>query len=261
MGCATSSTKDNINIKPVAQIPIQTEAVHFVQEEEKKENPHRLSQPIHLPPILPRNITIDVNKDECNGHKRTISSQNVTNPQTDRSSHRRSTSNKKTDMRKSQCNGVVIVENLKEYLPSDITKENILQMVENALEGSIVEDESQVVRGKTVSRKQVNAIADIVYLRLQDGDDEPEKEQTKPVTSTPEKEEEQKKQNVKRKTKVRYSCINQLFVTVGMRELTPELLRETCFKNKQVTQLQIDNAMKNLSQGMKDVKVLTIELR
>ena len=260
MGCSTSSTKDNINIKPVAQIPIQTEAVHLVAEEEKKINSRRLSQPIKLPPIVPRNITIDANKDEYNGHKRTISSQSVTNPQTDRS-HRRSMSHRKSDIRRSQCNGVVIVENLKEYLPSDITKENILQMVENALEGSIVEDESQVVRGKTVSRKQVEAIADIVYLRLQDGDDEPEKEQTTPVSSTPVKEEEQKRQNVNRKTKVRYSCINQLFVTVGMRELTPELLRETCFKNKQVTQIQIDNAMKNLSQGMKDVKVLTIELR
>ena len=36
MGCATSSTKDNIKIKPVAQIPIQTEAVHLVAEAEKK---------------------------------------------------------------------------------------------------------------------------------------------------------------------------------------------------------------------------------
>ena len=180
MGCATSSTKDNINIKPVAQIPIQTEAVHLVEEEEKKINSRRLSQPIKLPPIVPRNIPIDANKDEYNGHKRTISSQSVTNPQTDRS-HRRSMPHRKSDIRRSQCNGVVIVENLKEYLPSDITKENILQMVENALEGSIVEDESQVVRGKTVSRKQVEAIADIVYLRLQDGDDEPEKEKTKPV--------------------------------------------------------------------------------
>ena len=30
------TTKDNINIKPVAQIPIQTEAVHLVAEEEKQ---------------------------------------------------------------------------------------------------------------------------------------------------------------------------------------------------------------------------------
>ena len=81
-----------------------------------------------------------------------------------------------------------------------------------------------------------------------------------PITSTPSNGNEVRS-NIKSKTKVRYSCINQLFVTVGMRDLTPELLKETCFKNKEVTQIQIDNAMKNLSQGMKDVKVLTIELR
>lgn len=144
----------------------------------------------------------------------------------------------------------MIVENLKDYLPENITKEDILQMVENALANQIEEDESKVVRGKTVSRRQLEAIADIVYLRLKDDEDKPvmiNSNDTKPIE--------------KRRTRVRHSCINELFVTVGMRDLSPELLKETCFKGKEVTEIQIENAMKNISQGMKDVKVLTIDLR
>ena len=46
-----------------------------------------------------------------------------------------------------------------------------------------------------------------------------------------------------------------------MTDLTPEFLRNTVFKNKNPTPQQIENAMKNLSQGNENVKVLTIELR
>ena len=207
---------------------------------------------------------------------------------------------RKSTIRKSQCNGVVIVEDIKEYLPTNMTKDTIYQMVENALEGCIVDDESKAVQGKTVTRKQVNTISEIVYLKLKD--EEEEEHQEKEDNEKKEKEEKESKdlsfnnpgtsnpenpvskssvvlpslvprmtrstkslldstgKEVQRKNKVRYSCINNLRVKVGMRDLTPELLKETCFKNKQVSEVQIDNAMRNLSQGVENVKVLTIEL-
>ena len=246
MGCSTASTKDNSNIKStLVALDPQTEPNNI------NLNPNHQSRNIKETSSF-KSIDPEPNKafPEDNEIKATTSSP----PSTARSCHRMSMIKKKSsDLRKSECNGVVIVENLKDYLPENITKEDILQMVENALANQIEEDESKVVRGKTVSRRQVEAIADIVYLRLKDEDNE-----DKPaiINST-----DIKKPIEKRRTRVRHSCINQLFVTVGMRDLSPELLKETCFKGKEVTELQIENAMKNISQGMKDVKVLTIDIR
>ena len=46
-----------------------------------------------------------------------------------------------------------------------------------------------------------------------------------------------------------------------MTDLTTDFLKKTVFKNKNPSEQQIENAMKNLSQGNCNVKVLTIELR
>lgn len=280
MGCASSNTKDNYQGKQSFDI--------FQNQEEAIKTPRSIkAETINTKKEPPKNNIVKENKESQQSflnnqeenkvpyHQKRLSeyeqlrATNSMTTTTDRTYKRSLSKRSRSDIRKSQCNGVVIVENLKDYLPENITKENIRQMVENALEGCIVEDESKVVRGKTVSMKQVDAIADVVYLRLQDGDDENEEKKKKKEEEKKDAQENNKQIDtaescdrplIKRKTKVRHSCINQLFVTVGLRDLTPELLKETCFKNKEVTQMQIDNAMKNLSQGIDNVKVLTIDL-
>ena len=279
MGCASSNTKDNYQGKQSFEV--------LQNQEEAIKNPRSANgEIINTKKELPKNNTINENKEsqqpllnnqQQNHYQKRLSeydqlrATNSMTSTTERTYKRSLSKRSPSDIRRSQCNGVVIVENLKDYLPENITKENIHQMVENALEGCIVEDESKVVRGKTVTMKQVDAIADIVYLRLQDEDDENESEEKKKKQEEEKKDDQQNNKQIdttetdarpliKRKTRVRHSCIDQLFVTVGLRDLTPELLKETCFKNKQVTQMQIDNAMKNLSQGIDNVKVLTIEL-
>ena len=156
---------------------------------------------------------------------------------------------RRSTIRKSQCNGVVIVDNIKNYLPENITKEEINEMVYNALEGCIVDDISKVIRGKTITKEQADAIANIVFDKV------------KCDKNDSDNEEEVKKDKFQRRKSRRYSVLNQVFVNVGMTDLTPEFLRNTVFKNKNPTPQQIENAMKNLSQGNENVKVLTIELR
>ena len=173
---------------------------------------------------------------------------NEINPENKKEINRNSI-RRRSSIRKSQCNGIVIVDNIKNYLPENITKEEINEMVYNALEGCIVDDISKVIRGKTITKEQADAIANIVFDKVK-GD-----------KNDSDNEDENKKDKFQRRKSRRYSVLNQVFVNVGMTDLTPEFLRNTVFKNKNPTQQQIDNAMKNLSQGNCNVKVLTIELR
>ncbi len=173
---------------------------------------------------------------------------NEINPENKKEINRNSI-RRRSSIRKSQCNGIVIVDNIKNYLPENITKEEINEMVYNALEGCIVDDISKVIRGKTITKEQADAIANIVFDKVK-GD-----------KNDSDNEDENKKDKFQRRKSRRYSVLNQVFVNVGMTDLTPEFLRNTVFKNKNPNQQQIDNAMKNLSQGNCNVKVLTIELR
>ena len=173
---------------------------------------------------------------------------NEINPENKKEINRNSI-RRRSSIRKSQCNGIVIVDNIKNYLPENITKEEINEMVYNALEGCIVDDISKVIRGKTITKEQADAIANIVFDKVK-GD-----------KNDSDNEDENKKDKFQRRKSRRYSVLNQVFVNVGMTDLTPEFLKNTVFKNKNPSQQQIDNAMKNLSQGNCNVKVLTIELR
>ena len=147
-----------------------------------------------------------------------------------------------SDIRRSECNGVVIVENIRKHLPKEINEQMIYELVANSLEGCVIEESNDnnteqcvdKMGNKMVTQEQVKAIAEVVYDKLVDGD------------------------NVKRKKKS--SIINGLNVRVGIRKLTPSLLKKTCFKGQNVTKMQIDNALKNISQGEENVRILTVEI-
>ena len=161
------------------------------------------------------------------------------------SSHTQSFSKRlsQSDIRRSECNGVVIVENVRKRLPKDINKDMIYELVANSLEGSIVDEKGNTTDkqgNKMVTQEQVKAIAEVVYDKLVDGDNN--------------------NNNNARKRKKRSSIINGLNVRVGLRKLTPSLLKKTCFKGQNVTKMQIDNALKNISQGEDNVRILTVEI-
>ena len=226
-----------------------------------------------------------------------------------RSDKKSFTTRKQESLRKTERNGFIMVENIKEYLPQDVTEEMVYEMVEQALGGSVVDDESKVEKGKTITRKQLKAIAEVVYQHLKQENntiiEEVENENKKQENNTNNNNEannnnegsnnnnevnnnnegsnnnkegsnnnneannnnnveEEKKQNehkFKRSHKVRHSCINDLYIRVGMRNLTPSLLKKTYFRNQHVSQIQLDNAMKNFTQGADNVKVLIIDIQ
>lgn len=213
-----------------------------------------------------------------------------------RSDKKSFTTRKQESLRKTERNGFIMVENIKEYLPQDITEEMVYEMVEQALGGSVVDDESKVEKGKTITRKQLNAIAEVVFQHLKQENntiiEEVENENKKQEDNTNnnnneannnnevnnnnegsnnnnevnnnnnvEEEKKQSEHKFQRSHKVRHSCINDLYIRVGMRNLTPSLLKKTYFRNQHVSQTQLDNAMKNFTQGADNVKVLIIDIQ
>ena len=151
---------------------------------------------------------------------------------------------RKSTIRTSNFNGVTMVQNLEEYLPENLNREELKQMVFNALGNSIVEDMDQVVKGKTISINQAEALVDLVYDKVKkDKTDEKDAEGQVPIK------------------KRRYSILNQVDVNIGFSDLTPDLLKKSLFQGKEYNEIQVQNIMKNLSQGSENVKVLTIELK
>ena len=176
----------------------------------------------------------------------------------------RNNTRRRSTLTKSQFNGVTIVNNIKDYLPQNITKEEIREMVYNVLEDKIVDDISKVIRGKTITKEQVDAIVNIVYDKVKgdknDSDDENNKKNiNNNINNNSNGNNNIVRRNERRKSR-RYSILNQVFVNIGLTDLTPEFVKNTVFRKKNPTQQQIDNAIKNISQGNPNVKVLTIEL-
>ena len=188
-----------------------------------------------------------------------------------RSDKKSFTTRKQESSRKIERNGVIMVENIKEYLPKDLTQEMVYGMVEQALGGNVVEDESQVEKGKTITKKQLKAIAGVVFQHLKEENntimEEAENETNKQENNNNNngsnigEDNKQNKAKHQRPKKVRHSCINDLHIRVGMRDLTPSLLKKTYFRNQNVSQIQLDNAMKNFTQGTDSVKVLIIDIQ
>ena len=79
-------------------------------------------------------------------------------------SQKKEIDNYKKDKVKSFKN-IQILDNVKEYLPDDVSREEIEEMVLNAI-GSNGIDSSRYVKGKNLTKEHVEAIIDILYMTL-----------------------------------------------------------------------------------------------
>ena len=138
-------------------------------------------------------------------------------------------------------NGIVLAENIKQVFQPNLSKDSIISMIKAAL------NQSQSGKDRTQQRlspKQISTIGAIIHSTLSG-------------TSLTEEERE------KRFTQpIKHPCLKNVLVKVGLRELSPELLKETCYKDKDVTNEEIKRALEGMAQGNKasDIKVLTIEI-
>ena len=142
---------------------------------------------------------------------------------------------KDLDYRKFKFNGITVVQNLKDYIPANITKEEIKDMIYNAFGEGLVDEFKNYIPGKTVTRQQANAIIDLVegYIKNDSNIENLEKN----------------------------DILNDVNLIIDLVDLNREIIKEKMFKGKNPSDIQIENLLKNLSQGQENVKILSIEFQ
>ena len=142
---------------------------------------------------------------------------------------------KDIDYRKFKFNGITVIQNLKDYIPSDITKEEIKDMVYNAFGDGLVDDNKYYIPGKTVTRQQANEIVNLIESYIKDD----------AIVTNLEND----------------SILNGVNLIIDLVDLNKDIIKEKMFKGKNPSDLQLENTLKNLSGGLSTIKVLSIEFQ
>ena len=211
-------------------------------EKENKENNNNLNNVIipnssinynRLNKNMPEYNTFEINEKELknsqnslNSRNKIIKEKNVLNTSLNKK--------EKKEFKKLEFNNITIIDNLSNYFPKNISKEEIKELVDQVLYGRIVEEQYEVIQGQNIAREQADALAQIIYEKIT-------------------KEEEKISNN-------NYSVLDNINVKIGMTELNKESIEKIFFQGYKITEIQNEIIMKNLAKGKKNVKVLYIEL-
>ena len=128
-------------------------------------------------------------------------------------------------------NGVIIVEDLKDYFPKDISRDEIQELIFEAFGDNIVEDDDLIIPGQTASYDQVLELSDYVFNFIKGN-------------------EKKMKEN---------RALKKLKVKVDLVPLDKKLINDKLFQGKDPSEKQLENTKKYISGNSKDVKVLAIE--
>jgi len=138
---------------------------------------------------------------------------------------------KNKDLKKSKINGITIVQNLKDYFPQDITKEEIKNLVFEAFGNSIVDDMSLYIPGQTVTFEQAIELSNYIY------------------------------NIIKNKKNNNEQCLEDLNVKIDLVPLNKKLIKEKMFKGQDPSEKQIENVFQSYGGESNNIKVLTIEFQ
>ena len=140
--------------------------------------------------------------------------------------------------------GLTILENVKEILPKDISKESIKDMVYNALGNTIVEDKSKFIKGVNITKEHAQTIIDVLYNIVHKKENEDENEN------------EKKPEDI-----VDNTSLKDVNVIIGFYDATEENVRKFMFKKKNPTDEEVKKALNQLTAGDVDAKILAIEIK
>ena len=74
--------------------------------------------------------------------------------------------NEEENNKNKNINGINIVHNLENYLANNITEEKIKEMVLNVMNKVIVDNKSEFIPGKNITKKQAEKIAKVLYKKI-----------------------------------------------------------------------------------------------
>ena len=134
-------------------------------------------------------------------------------------------------IKKSKLNGIIIVENLKDYFPKDISRDEIQELIFEAFGDNIVEDDDLIIQGQTASYDQVLQLCDYVFNYIKGN-------------------EKKMKEN---------NALQNLNIKIDLVPLDKKLIKDKVYKGKDLNDRQLNGVMDKYNRNKKDVKVLTIE--
>ena len=131
--------------------------------------------------------------------------------------------------------GLTILENVKQYFPENIERDYIKDMVINALGGNIVNDKSEYVRGKNLTKDQVEGIIDVLFKIVSENE------------------------NVE-KNEIEDQRLNDIKVNIGFYDANEENIRKFIFKDKNPTDEEVENTLNQFNSGEAETKILAVEI-
>ena len=138
------------------------------------------------------------------------------------------------NFKKETQKGLTVLENVKECLPKNISKENIKDMVYHALGNTIVEDKSKFIKGVNITDEHAQVIVDDLYNIVHKNDNVEE---------------------------IDNESLKDINVTIGFYDATEDNVRKFIFKKKQPTDEEVKNALSQLTADDVDAKILAIEIK
>ena len=142
--------------------------------------------------------------------------------------------NKKIKKVKSNIdNYITISDNVLQFLPEDISKDEIKKMVYDALGNSIVNYNQNYIKGKNLTNEQVNCIIDILYNKVT------------------------KQNNIEEKYDEMFKDIK---INIEFRDINKQNIRKILFKDENPTKEEIEEILYHYLSGTDKPKFFVVEL-
>ena len=142
---------------------------------------------------------------------------------------------KKTQKKIKSYNFLTISQNVLDYLPKDISKNEIKQIIYDALKGSIINDKDKYIKGKTLTIEQANCLMDILYNYTTNIDNNKEEEKYKEL-------------------------LGEIKINIEVLEINKENVRKIIFKDLDPTDEEVDEALDQFKNSNNIPKFFVIEL-
>ena len=160
--CGVATTEDNKRTPNQRYNSNQNQLLNQTQNTRNKNNQNSQSNSINVFKVPLKNTDEIPNKigQESNTNENIIS---INSPQQIQVSQRKSTIRSKETIK--SYKGIKILDNVKEYLPDDVTRDEIEEMVMGAIGDNVV-DQNHFKKGVNLTRGHVEALIDIIYMTL-----------------------------------------------------------------------------------------------
>ena len=137
---------------------------------------------------------------------------------------------------KKAIKGLTILENVKHFFPEDINRNDIKIMIYKALENKIINNQLNYIKGKNLTKEQVEFIIDKIMEILNRNDDYEDN------------------------YNIEDDILGDLNIKIGFYDANAENVRKIIFNGKNPTDEEVEEALNNLNNGYENTQLLACEI-